>query len=317
MTHILVYLHDPERRDCDLGRLASIGDVQVTIASNLNEAKPALADAEILITVGTQLGDQAEAVLGGAPRLKYVQSIGTGTDNLRGHPAMSSDVAVCNVHGIHGAQLSEAAFAAMLSFSRGLAQSFSDQRATRWNKRAANLLCGKTVAIYGLGAIAAELAPRCAAFGMRVVGISATTREVPGFDKVYARADLARAVADVDYLILLTPLSSETYHSIDAHVLDAMKSSAVLINIARGGVVDEAALLAALQSGGIAGAALDVFETEPLPTDHPFWTMSNVMVTPHSAGFHTGYASDAYAVIEQNIRNYLSGGTAALINRVQ
>lgn len=317
MIQVLAWLHEPELSQFRMERLAALDGVTVTTARNLAEAAPALAEAEVLITIGPHLDADAAAAFAAAPRLRYVQSIGTGTDNLTDHPALGPDVAVCNVHGIHGAQLSEAALAAMLGFSRGMPRAFAAQQARRWDKYPANLLHGKTVGIFGLGAIASALAPRCAALGMRIVGISGTARAVPGFDRVYARSDLIAAVAQLDYLVLLTPLTAETRHIVNAPVLAAMRPHAVLVNLARGGVVDEAALLEALTTGRIAGAALDVFETEPLPADHPFWALDNVMISPHSAGFHTGYADDAFAIIAANLRNYVAGGVPALINRVQ
>ncbi len=117
----------------------------------------------------------------------------------------------------------------------------------------------------------------------------------------FVAASLAAAVADLDWLILLTPHTPATHHIVDAQVFAAMKADACLINLARGGVVDETALLAALRSGEIAGAALDVFEQEHLPAGHPFWSTPNLIVTPHVAGYHAGYAADVYAAIRDNL----------------
>ena len=317
MPNVLAYLREPERSAMAFERLAAdhVG-VSVQVASSLAEAGPALADATILVSIGGHLGDDAADVYRAATNLKWIQSFGTGTDNIKGHAALDADIMVTNVHGIHGPQLSEAAFAAMLSFARNIPQTVRNQDQRNWQRTTPTLLSGKTAAIFGIGAIAADLAPRCAAFGMRVIGISGTARDLQGFDRVYARADFAEAVADADYLIVLTPYTPETHLFLGRKAFAAMKPSACLINLARGGVVDEAALLAALDTGEIAGAALDVFETEPLPTDHPLWGHPKVMVTPHNAGFHAGYPEQAYAAVSDNIARYLSGGVAALANKV-
>src|SRR5438477_9488522 len=157
----------------------------------------------------------------------------------------------------------------------------------------------------------------CKAFGMRVLGISGSPRVVPGFDEIFHRSDLARVAAQVDYLVLLSPLSEETRGLVNAQVFAAMKPGAFLVNLARGGVVDEVALLEALKNNQIGGAALDVFAKEPLPQDSPFWDLPNVLVTPHAGGFFDGYPRHALPVIEENLRRFMAGDTANMLNRVK
>jgi D-2-hydroxyacid dehydrogenase (NADP+) len=128
---------------------------------------------------------------------------------------------------------------------------------------------------------------------------------------------LAETVRELDYLVLLTPYSRQTHHLVDARILGAMKRGSFLVNLARGGVVDEAALMASLDSGHLAGAALDVFAAEPLPPDNPLWSMPNVIITPHLGGFHDEYADKALPVVIGNIRSFLAGDTAGMQNRVQ
>ena len=270
----------------------------------------------MLVTIGPQLGAEAGELYRRATALRWVQSFGTGTDNIKGHPDLRPDVVVSNVHGVHGPQLSEAAFAAMLSFARHLPATYRQQAAHQWQRLPCFVLEGKSVVIFGLGAIASALAPRCRAFGMRVIGVSSSVREIPDFDQVMAIEDLGQAAALADFLVLLTPYSPRTHHIIDAMIFARMREGAYLINLARGGVVDEAALLAALDQGQIAGAALDVFEREPLPGDSPFWDHPKVLVTPHGAGFHVGYPEQATKVVSDNLRRYLEGGVGALVNVV-
>ena len=152
---------------------------------------------------------------------------------------------------------------------------------------------------------------------MTVIGISSAPRAVPGFDRMVHRDRLIDAVRDLDYLLLLTPYSAETHHIVGAEVFAAMKPQSVLINHARGGVVDEDALLAALREGKIAGAALDVFATEPLPPGHPFWSMENVVVTCHQAATHDASVQTNLPVIVENIRRFIAGDIAGMRNVVR
>jgi phosphoglycerate dehydrogenase-like enzyme len=186
-----------------------------------------------------------------------------------------------------------------------------------WERWPARLLDGKKLGILGVGVIAEALAPKCKALGMTVIGISSLPRTVPGFDRVYGRDELVSAVRDLDYLVALTPYSPTTRHIVNAAVFLAMKSTSYFINLARGGVVDEDALINALEKGLLAGAALDVFNREPLPGDHPFWAMKNVIVTPHLGGFYDGYADRALPVVEENLRRFLAGDTMKMINVVR
>ncbi len=192
-----------------------------------------------------------------------------------------------------------------------------NQARATWQRFPVQLLEGKTVGVLGVGVIAEELAPKCVALGMRVVGISSAERSVPGFEVMYPRERLGEAAALVDFLVLLTPYTAETHGIVDARVLGAMKPGSFLINVARGGVVDEPALIDALNSHRIAGAALDVFSQEPLPADHALWGMDNVLITPHTAGFHVGYAEQALPIVEENLRRFIAGDFANLVNIVR
>jgi phosphoglycerate dehydrogenase-like enzyme len=185
---------------------------------------------------------------------------------------------------------------------------------TRWPPR---LIDGKTVGIYGVGLIAEALAPRCEALGMTIIGFTSTKRDLPGFHRMHLRSELMEVIGELDYLVLLVPYSEETRHSIDARVFAAMKPTSYLINLARGGIVDEDALIKALENGQIAGAALDVFQEEPLPADHPLWTTKNVIITPHLGGFCDVYAERALPTVEHNMSCFLRGDIASMINLVR
>jgi phosphoglycerate dehydrogenase-like enzyme len=294
--------------------LKSFPQLTIAVADHHSKVGAHIADADILLTFAPMLSDQ---VVRDATKLEWVQALGTGVDNLIDLPSLRDNVLITNMHGIHGAPVSEAAMAAMLALSRDLPRFVRCQDAQQWTRWPARLLDGKTVGIFGVGVIAAALAPKCKAFGMHVVGISGTPRAVPGFDRMVHRDRLSRIVAALDYFVLLTPLTSETRGIVDARVIDAMKPGSYLVNLARGGVVDEDALLKALRHEKIAGAALDVFQTEPLPSDHPFWSQKNVIITTHQGGFCDTYPDLALPVIETNLRCFLSGDTAGMINVVR
>ncbi len=152
---------------------------------------------------------------------------------------------------------------------------------------------------------------------MTVVGITATPRDLEAFDKFYPRAELLQAAGEVDFLILTVPHSPETDKIVNAELLSAMKPTAFLINIARGGVVDEAALIEALRSGEIAGAGLDVFFEEPLPAESPLWKMENVVITPHVGGMSDNYIEQVLPIFEENLRHYMNGDRRSMINIVE
>ena len=286
----------------------------INVVDHRSKVGPHIATADALLTFTPMLSDE---VVRDAVNLKWIQTLGSGVDNLIDLPSLRPDVIVTNVHGIHGAPVSEATLAAMFALSRDLPRFVRNQDKHHWGRWPARLLDGKTVAIFGIGVIAAALAPKCKTLGMRVIGISSGPREVPGFDRMYGRDDLATAVADCDYFVLLTPLTPQTRNIVGAKVLSAMKPSAYLINLARGGVVDEAALLDVLQRGGIAGAALDVFVEEPLPPDHPFWSLENVIITTHQGGFCDVYPDLALPTVETNMRCFLAGDSERMINVVK
>jgi D-2-hydroxyacid dehydrogenase (NADP+) len=151
---------------------------------------------------------------------------------------------------------------------------------------------------------------------MRVVGVTSAPRELAGFDRMYRHEELVRVVGDFDFLILLTPLTAATRNSIDAGIFAAMKPTSYLVNLARGGIVDEPALIETLAKGRIAGAALDVFNQEPLPADHPFWSMPNVIITAHQGGFCDVYIDHALPTIEANMERFLRSDCNGMINVV-
>jgi D-2-hydroxyacid dehydrogenase (NADP+) len=319
MTNVLFVLEFPEkqRKAYHDGVANAFPDITVHTVEDVRLADPYLATVDVLITFGPHLRGRAEHVLREAKRLKWIQALGTGVDNIADRASLRGDIVLTNVHGIHGAAISEAALMAMLNLSRHTAPYLRNQEQHTWKRWPCRLIEGKTVGIFGIGAIAQALAPRCEAMGMRIVGITSAKRAVAGFDQVYGRDELKIAVASLDHLVVLTPHTRETHHIINADILSAMKPTSTLINLARGGVIDEAALVTALQSSTIAAAALDVFSEEPLPADHPLWSLPNVMITPHVGAFYDDYVHEALKVINANMRQFLAGDTEKMVNVVK
>jgi len=251
-----------------------------------------------------------------AGKLKWIQAMTTGTDAILGSRALRPEVVVTTTRGIHGPQMSEMAFMYMLNHARNYPRMLDNQRQRIWKRWTQTRLCGKTVTIVGLGVAAESLAPRCKAFGMTVLGVTRTPRAVDGFDRLFDYAQLEQAAAAADFLVLLAPYSPETEGLIDAKVLAAMKPSAFLINLSRGGLCDEDALLDALRNKRIAGAGLDVFCIEPLPPKSPFWNLDNVSITAHCSGSSDDNLTLTWPIIATNMRCFLDHRYAEMINRV-
>ena len=303
---IILRSHERIRTQYYTGIAQTFPELNVNIVSTVADADPYLADADIIVTHGPHLEDKADHVFANAPKLKWVQGIGTGVDNIADRPALRDDVIVTNIHGVHGAPMSEAAMLLMLALSRKLPRSLENKSQHKWDNWPSRLLSEKTVGILGMGSIAEAMAPRFKAFNMTVLGITSAVREVVGFDRVYDKSELIEVMRELDYFIVLTPYNPQTHHIIDAKVLGAMGPDSYLINLARGGVVDETALLSALRSKQIAGAALDVFAREPLKPDNPLWDLDNVIITCHQAATHDNSARNNLPTIQENIRRFLT-----------
>jgi len=280
----------------------------------LRTAIPAgTVEAEAIIGFASALdGD----LLARAPRLAWIQSLATGTDRITTLPGLRPEVIVTSARGIHGAPVSELAFLHLLMLARAAPRMLANQAAGRWQPIRRPMLAGRTAVILGTGTIGAALAARCRAFGMAVHGVTASPRALSAFDAVHPRTALAEAAALADFLIVLVPLSAATERLIDARILAAMKPTAYLINLTRGGVCDQEALLAALRDGRIAGAGLDVAEPEPLPPDHPLWREGRAIVTPHVAGYVDGYRDLVMPILEHNLRCFMERRWDAMMNRV-
>ena len=272
---------------------------------------PHVVEADAIFGFGHHF---TEGMLGAAKSLQWIQTFTTGVDAVLRLKSLKKEVILTSLRGVHGPQMSELTFLHMLALCRKYPQVLDNQRNHVWERNATPTLAGKTVVIFGVGAIATALARRCKAFDMTVVGVSSSPRPVPDFDSMMARSELRQAAALADFFVILVPLSPQTQGIIDAPVLAAMKPSAYLINVARGGVCNEQDIVAAVRSGQIAGAGLDVFSTTPLPADSPLWDVPGILLTPHLGGLSTTYMEQSVPIVSANLRCLVEGRLADLDN---
>ncbi|MFH1833435.1 MAG: D-2-hydroxyacid dehydrogenase [bacterium] len=286
-------------------------EIGIHVVKNLERLAELVEEMDILLAF-----HMPDELMRRASRLKWVQGLGTGVDYITNLPSLRKDVIITSMRGIHGPQMSEMAFLQMLALSRNFSQMVRNQDLAVWEPWVATLLWHKKVGILGLGVIGEEIAGKCKAFGMSVYGIDIVRKELDTVDQFFGPEDIVKVAAEVDYLIVVAPNTPQTNQIINEKVLSAMKPSAFLINIARGELVDEDALVQALEAGKIAGAALDAFVQEPLPSDHPFWKMKNVIVTSHVGGRSDIYIEQTLPIIEENLRRFLKGERKDLVNLV-
>lgn len=311
MTTILIAIDPAAIPPQQVDRIRSIAPgAHLLITEQREEMQPVLGEIEIAA------GHFPNQWISQAPRLRWFQQWGAGTDWLLKAPEIASrDFILTNASGVHAIPISEHILALMLAFARRLPQAFKQQEQHDWqgkafwerkDQSAVFELSGKTMLLVGVGAIGERTARVAAALGMRVLGVRHDKEKtVPGIERMMGQDELAAALPEADFLVLTAPLTQETRQMIDAQAFARMKPSAYLINIGRGGTVDETALIQALQDGQIAGAGLDVFASEPLPPDSPLWDMPNVIITAHYAGDTPYYDERALEIFIDNLERYV------------
>ena len=294
---VLVYHGDP--RYAKLVRVPK-GRAVVRAAATPSEAATLVGDAEILYAwkFPPQLYAKAQ-------RLRWLQAMGAGVDWAL-VPDLPSGVILTRAPGVFGPWMAEYVIGWCSWVTQRVETYREAQRQRRWlDQVLPDRLLGKTLAIVGLGDIGRDVARAARVFGMRVLGVSRRGRPVREVERVYPVGQMARALRQADFVVILLPLTPETRGIIGADAFAAMKPTAWLVNVARGAVVNEAALLEALEQRRIAGAILDVFATEPLPPYHPLWRMDNVAITPHISGPST--PEEIAPVFNDNLTRYLAG----------
>jgi glyoxylate/hydroxypyruvate reductase A len=243
-----------------------------------------------------------------APRLRWLQSTSAGIGQMVRRVGLDrTDITFTTASGVHARPLADFSLMAMLMFAMNYVWMERDKKAKRWERFCGEELTGKTLAIVGVGRVGQEVARHGKRMDMRVTGMRRSDATVPEVDKLFDRAELHSMLREADFLVLAAPHTPETEGIIGKAELAVLKPSAVLINIGRGALVDEDALIRALQEKRLAGAALDVLRDEPPPQDSPLWDMPNVIISPHSASTVTQENARITEIFCDNLRRYLSG----------
>lgn len=290
----------------EVEEIASISD-QVEIL-NINSEEEALQEIEAIDAI---YGTITPALLERASKLNWIQAPSIGLENHMFPTLIESDIEITNMAGIFSDVIADHTLAYILMFTRGFHIYIRKQLARNWEPGVPVIhLANQTLGIIGLGGIGMEIASRGSACGMRVIATDAKQREKPNFVNELWKIDkLNDLLEESDFIVSCVPHSPETVKLIGEEQFQRMKTTAYFINISRGIVVDLAALTRALETRAIAGAGLDVFETEPLPSDHPLWEMENVIITPHIAGTSAYIQQRRVATLKENLRRYISGET--------
>jgi phosphoglycerate dehydrogenase-like enzyme len=306
MALTVLVLADPG--DTTLAALASVGaDVEIVVGHRADAFADAAPRAEVLLAWSS---DRAtlERVFALAPRVRWLHSWAAGVDWLLFPAMLERDVVLTNTRGVYGDSLAEFALGAMLYFAKDLARMRASQRARRWDPFDVQMLRGATLGIIGYGDIGRRVAALGASVGMKLLAFRRRPERMAGDALGPEMVTSKRVLCErSDYLVLAAPLTPETRHMIGKDELDAMRPGAVLINVGRGALVDQAALVGALQRGTLHGAALDVFETEPLPADDPLYGLDSVLLSPHTADHTATWREEAMRCFLENLRRFRAG----------
>jgi phosphoglycerate dehydrogenase-like enzyme len=294
-----ILVHHPEEA-ADYARLIRLPrrGLELTVSSTEAEAGALIGETEILYA-----WNFPRELLGRAPHLRWIQNMGAGVERFL-VPELAPDVILTRAAGIFGPWMAEYTLGWALWTTQNMERLRTQQRAREWREVNPTRLRGATLCVVGLGDIGRTIARSAHALGMVVVGVSRSGRKAREVDRVLRTAALPRALAAADFVVLTVPLTEATRGLIDAAALAAMRSGAWLINVARGAVVDEAALVSALRERRIGGAVLDVFAEEPLPSAHPLWALDNAVITPHISGPST--PDEINPIFADNLQRYLT-----------
>ncbi|PCR92732.1 D-2-hydroxyacid dehydrogenase [Natrinema ejinorense] len=274
--------------------------------SNLPTEVAVIGDDEIPRYDAVVTLEHREAFL----EVEWVHSIQAGVDRFPFDEFEDHDVILTNSTGIHDRTVGETVAGYLLMFARRLHAHVANQRERRWTRPEwdeAFTLPGSTACVVGTGTLGRGVAETLGGLGVRVTGVRRSGDPVPGFDEIDTTDRLLEAIADAEFVIVTVPLTDETHHLFDAEAFDAMRDDAYFVNVARGSVVDEPALIDALEGDALAGAALDVFEAEPLPEDSPLWGMDEVIISPHCAAYTRDYFRDIGDIVRENVDRLAAG----------
>jgi len=300
---LLLAVSDPKpfRESLETAGLADNFDI-AHVAPGTKPDADQIARCEVLLAFGVPPG-----LIGEMKSLKMIQSMTAGVDGWIARNDLPRELPLSAARGTHLPQMPENILGALFHITKHYANIAQNQQQSKWVRSQSSTLSGKTLGILGLGAIGADLARRASALDMRVIGTRRTPEPVPHVEQVYASDATDEVLARSDFVVLLLPVTPETESMFDRQRLQRMKSSAWLINFGRGALIADDDLIAAVKAKEIAGAVLDVFRTEPLPSDHPFWQTPNIYVLPHIGGGHPDRDKWVATLLTENVRRHLAG----------
>ena len=306
MNRLLILAEDADVY-APLVEAANLPELQIVSTAGQAEASVLIADCNLV------LGDPnlVSQVLSSAQRLEWVQSSWAGVDSLC-KPDLRHDYLLTGVKDIFGALITEYVMTYVFALERQIFDMRQDQQRKTWQPGSYRLAKDITLGIAGLGSIGLHLAGIANAYGLRVTGLNRSGKACAGVEKVYSNDQLLEFLAELDYLVLTLPDTAQTRDFINADTLAMMKPSATLINVGRGNIINENDLIFSLQQKQISSAVLDVFKTEPLPTESPFWEMPNVYITPHIAA--TSFPHDVVEIFVENYTRFINRD--ALLHRI-
>ncbi len=312
MTFVLVLVAAGEEELPGLGAMPD--DVRIETVSEEAQLRRLLPEADVLVVTDFRTG-LLERCWPESLRLRWVHATSAGVDALMFPALVQSAIPVTNARGVFDRGIAEYVLGAVLLFAKDTLGNLALQRRHEWQHRDTEMIRDTRVLIVGAGSIGGEVAELLRAVGMRVTGIARTAREDGRFDQVLGNDRLFECLAESDYVVITAPLTPDTEGLFDRRAFAAMNSDARLINVGRGAIVRTDDLLAALRNGEIAGAALDVIEEEPLPSEHPLWDEPNVMISAHMAGDFIGWQRALGEQFVANFHGWIQG--KALFNQVK
>lgn len=291
-----------EMPDKHLNTIKELCDMPVKVEANLDASALPLEDVEILITYGFGIN---RGLLDRMPALKWIQVFQTGVEHIPLNEVHKRGIVLTNVKGIYGKPMSEYVMSIVLYITRDIPRFVRNQKLHKYDRRElVDEVNGKTMGIFGTGMIGKEVAKKAKAFEMNVLGFNSTGRPVPHFDETYTWDKKDEMLRRSDFIVLLLPLTEKTRHFIGKREFSIMKKGACLINIGRGPLIDESALVESMERGDIRGAALDVFNEEPLPEHSPLWDLDNVLITPHLSGKTVRFFERCIDIFAKNYKAY-------------
>ncbi|MDN7243708.1 D-2-hydroxyacid dehydrogenase [Planococcus sp. N028] len=269
-----------------------------------NKDKTRLPSADILVTYGEDISSED---INSANKLKWIMVASAGVEKMPLETMKERNIVVSNVKGIHKTPMAESVMAHLLALKRSLPYLYESQRNNEWNRKTGSSeLFGSTALIIGPGAIGSEIGRLLQAFGVQTIGCNRSGDAADYMNDMVTIADVLTALPKADIVISVVPSTKETKHMLKKEHFDAMKNDAIFMNFGRGDLVEDKILVDALQNGAIGFAVLDVFEQEPLPLDHPYWKMKNVVISPHVSSHSEKYVERTLEVFAPNLRKWLA-----------